>query len=509
MTRLFPALLAAAALFLFTAPGADATRLRRVVPPPLRPIETIVLTGQRIELVPQSALRAVWTQYGPAGLEARAVVDGRACPQIVLDLKQSTMAVRATGDADFRTLCTAPIPAGTRQAALVFQTMAFHNPPPPSGSPVAVWRSWELAEFGPPLTTDTPDAVNVLIWQQQAAARTKTDLVPLPIPVADPQRIVVIGDTGCRIKDGRLQNCTELASWPFSRTAAEAARLRPDLVIHVGDYVSREQPCPAGTAFCQGMPSGDNWPTWDADFFTPAHPLLAAAPFVFVRGNHEDCNRTGSGYLRLLGPDAFVPGAACTAHLPPYAVPFASLNLVVADDSDAPERAVVESSVPVYRAEIATLSHQTQPTWLLLHRPIWGLIAGPLGVPIGGNRTMIEAVGDGGIPAPVTLMLSGHIHTFEAINYSAAMRVPPQLIAGIGGDLLDPAPADLSGAIFHGWSGVSVQTGQSITGFGFLLLTRSEEGWRIDVYDWRGRIERVCQLKTASDASQLNCPRHE
>jgi hypothetical protein len=50
---------------------------------------------------------------------------------------------------------------------------------------------------------------------------------------------------------------------------------------------------------------------------------------------------------------------------------------------------------------------------------------------------------------------------------------------------------------------VHVRDGLSIGGFGFVLMTRMEEGWRLDVYDAHGRIEQVCQFRKA----RLDCPR--
>lgn len=397
------------------------------------------------ESAPQlSALKAAWTQYGPGGvLEARAVVEGASCPQVALDLTRSAMQVRAKGEGNFLTVCTAVIPAATKQAALAFG----------SGGHV--------------------------------------EIAPLALPAAEPQRIVVLGDTGCRIKGDKLQACSDPVAWPFPGLAAAAARLKPDLVIHVGDYLYREQACPANFQGCQGTPFGDNWLTWDADFFAPAKPLLAAAPWVIVRGNHEDCHRAGPGFLRLLGPAAYDPAAACSDHLAPYSVPLSGLNLVVSDNADAPETSLVDKLVPVYRAEFEALAKEPTPSWWLMHRPIWGLIKGPLGIPAGGNLNLMAAVGDAGIPAPVSLMLAGHIHTFEAINY-AGKHVPPQIIAGFGGDYLDPTPANLHGGIFQGSYGVSVKDGLSIGGFGFLLMTKTGADWTVDVYDWQGRIERQC-----------------
>jgi hypothetical protein len=482
--------------------GAEAGKKK--VTPPARPApqDIITIETRTVTMVPPiRTLLAAWTQYGPQGaLEARAVLAAEVCPDLVLDLKHIRMEKRSASDAYFRTVCWAPIPAGTKQAALAFAEEM--PPPPPPGSGEAAEKAWieKLTGLSQPPETAPKEAW--LDWQRAVFANAKWDVVPLPVPVADPQRILIIGDGGCRSKADKHQDCLKPEAWPFAQVSAEAAKLKPDLVIHVGDYVSREQACPADVAVCQNQPFGDNWAAWDADTFTPLKPLLAVAPVVFARGNHEDCNREGLGFLRLLGPQAFDPRAGCIPHLPPYSVPFARLNLVVSDDADAPEMSVVEPSVPVYHAEIANLAKEKTPTWWVLHRPIWGLISGPLGVPIGGNQTLIAAVPETGIPAPVELMLSGHIHTFEVINYTPEPHVPPQILSGRGGDLMDPTPVDLSGAIFQGSSGVHVKDGISVPEFGFSLMTRTDDGWRIDVYDWHGRIQRICQFRN----SRIDCP---
>ncbi len=134
--------------------------------------------------------------------------------------------------------------------------------------------------------------------------------------------------------------------------------------------------------------------------------------------------------------------------------------------------------------------------WLATHRPIWAAISGPLGLPIGGNATMISAAGDLSAFAAISLMLAGHIHTFEAINYDA--KLPPQIVAGHGGDNLDVTPPNLRGAIFQGHSGVSVKDGLSVGGFGFLMLTRDpgNDGWTIQLYDSAGTPKRQCRFET-------------
>ncbi len=323
---------------------------------------------------------------------------------------------------------------------------------------------------------------------------------PLPLPPADPQRILVLGDTGCRIKGSYLQACNDPVAWPFAGLAKAAAAMKPDLVLHLGDYLYRESPCPEGNKGCAGSPYGDNWDSWNADFFAPAAPLLAAAPWIIVRGNHEDCNRSGPGFLRLLGPIAFDPAAPCIAHLEPYAVEIGQQTLAVMDNASASDTSVDADQVVLYRKDFEALTalENTRPgrnIWLAAHRPMWAAISGPLGVPIGGSATLIEAAGDLTAFAAISLMLSGHIHTFEAINYEA--KVPPQIVAGHGGDNLDPTPANLRGTFFQGSSGVHVKDGLSVGGFGFLMMTRElgSEGWQIQLYDSNGVPERQCEFE--------------
>lgn len=323
----------------------------------------------------------------------------------------------------------------------------------------------------------------------------------------NPQRIVILGDTGCRLLGRAIQNCNNPQDWPFANVAAAAARLKPDLVIHLGDYQYRESPCPPGNQGCAGTPYGDNWPAWKADFFAPAAPLLAAAPWIFVRGNHEECSRAGHGFLRLLGPLPW--SQTCAAHLSPYRIPLGDFALMVMDNSDADDLHVDEAMLPEYQADLAaTAAPSPVPVWLAMHRPIWAALGIVANIPAGGNAQIIAAAQKTMIAKPVTLMLSGHIHTFEILNYSrggADGIPPPQIVAGNGGDALVSAPANLRGTIFQGSSGVRVKDGLSVGGFGFLLLTRNVQGWTIDLYDSAGVVEGQCLFTAATD--RLDCPR--
>ncbi len=411
---------------------------------------------------PAAPTRTAWVQAVEGGFEARLMTGDAACPVLHTDRGDMPMAVRAAADAQFPLLCAARIPAG--------------------------------------------------------ASRADIAGVKLPVPAADPRRILVIGDTGCRLQGGTTQDCNAPEQWPFPEVAAAAAKLHPDLVIHVGDYLYRETPCPPGDAGCAGSPYGDNGPAWQADFFTPAAPLLKVAPFVLARGNHEQCAREGAGWLRLLGPLAHTPGAPCREHIPMVTVDLGDVRLAVMDDASAPEMPVNRADLPAYTAEIAELGHIAPPVWFVHHRPIWAAITGPLGIPIGGNKTLVQAVHDAAqaagkdaplIPPNVTLQLSGHIHTFEAINYNRG--VPPQIVAGNGGDLLQVTPKDLYGAIFQGPETVRVTSGLSVGGFGFLLMTRAADGWGIELFDSAGNLIRTCHFTGAQDGRQgrVDCPKGE
>ena len=410
-------------------------------------------------LLPAAAQAAdsAWVQATSSGFEARLVTTAAACPTLRSDKGDAPLTVRAAASLDFPLVCAASIPSGASHASIA-------------------------------------DTV-------------------LPLPAADAQRILVLGDTGCRIKGAALQACNDAAKWPFPQLAAAAAKLKPDLVIHVGDYLYRESACPPGNQGCAGSPWGDNWTTWQADFFDPAAPLLAAAPIVLARGNHEDCSRAGPGWLRLQGPSAFDASAPCAKHLPLFSVDLGGLRLAVMDDATAEETKLDRDQSPTYAAELTGLAAIPAPVWFVHHRPVWGAIAGPLGIPIGGNLQLIDATriaslhGEPLIASTVELMLSGHIHTFEAINY--AKGVPPQLVAGNGGTNLEATPRDLRGAQFQGFSGVTVADGLSLGGFGFLLMTRAESGWTVDIYDTAGTKTRTCRFtsgKTSGNPARLDCP---
>ncbi len=376
-----------------------------------------------------------WTQFTSSGLEARAATSDASCPKATLDGRETPMRVRATPNEAFPVLvCTLAIPKGAGAASV-------------NGRPLAL----------------APPRAN---------------------------RIALIGDTGCRLKAMILQGCNSIKSWPFRLDADVAAEMEPDLVVHVGDLVYRERPCPESSKGCAGSPYGDNWESWKADVFEPAQALLGAAPWVFVRGNHEICDRAGGGWGRLVSPLAFTEGA-CTPQEPPYAIDLGGLTLAVLDVTRAEDRAVDDAVAAALRRQFADLAKVEGPLWIAMHKPIYASVRIKDGVNEGDNKTLVAAT-RGAIGPNTQLLLSGHIHTFQAMSYDGDH--PAQIVAGHGGVVLDAfAPQKLDGLAM---GDAKVDHGVGLTNvFGFAMLDRREAEWQLTDFDTHGQPLARCHLR--------------
>jgi hypothetical protein len=383
----------------------------------------------------EGPLAAAWVELGPGGAAlARAITGAASCPPLTVDGQTRSMQVRAASDgAGFPvTVCEGAIRAGAYSASVAGQ--------------------------------------------------------PLAVPIPSPQRILVIGDTGCRMKaPSEFQACNDPAAWPFARVAAKAAEWRPELVVHVGDFHYRESPCPAGNAGCAGSPVGDTWATWRADFFAPAAPLLRAAPWVMVRGNHEECSRAGQGWFRFLDPRPLPP--KCTDDTAPYVIPLGGPALAVIDSSPASDDSARPKDVARYAAQLDELAKMKPAyTWLATHRPVWGVVTYG-GQTSTGNQTL-QAAMRGRLPASLTLLLAGHIHLFEGLAFEP--RRPPMLLVGNSGTALDTPPTQpLTGMSVDG---ATVTTGKTIGSFGYATLEQTPAGWRAEVHDLEGKMLTQCAL---------------
>ena len=339
--------------------------------------------------------------------------------------------------------------------------------------------------------------------------------MPVPLPPLMVRRIVLIGDSGCRLKaaDKAWQACNDPSAWPFARIAASAARWKPDLVVHVGDYHYRENACPDGNAGCAGSPWGYGEDAWQADLFTPGAALLAAAPWVVARGNHEACNRAGQGWHRLLDPYRLVAGQDCIDaandfagnHAEPFAVDLGGgAQLIVLDLAsigseplapDDPRRARFMADAKA----VAVLARPGKTSFLVGHYPFAAVRTTKSGGTDIGNPALAATFGGAtGIPTlrGIAAVLSGHVHQFEQVSFGGAL--PSQMVTGFSGTFEDdaPAPSDIHGV--RPVPGVpAIRSLLSIFGTqGFATLERRRrDEWRLTVRDADGTAIARCELR--------------
>jgi hypothetical protein len=351
---------------------------------------------------------------------------------------------------------------------------------------------------------------------------------PLPALKALPQRIVVIGDTGCRIKasDNAVQDCSDEKTWPFRKIADKAAAEHPDLVVHVGDYHYRETPCPNDHPGCAGSPWGYGWDAWNADLFAPASGLLAAAPWVVARGNHEECSRAGQGWFRLLDPKPFEAQRSCDEQAndsgadisEPYAVPLGDRwQLIVFDSAKAGNNPLKlnnardASIFANYQHEMLAVAKLASVPGMrsifVSHHPILGFVPANAYVPsgAGGNPALLSVMkslnGTKYFPPGISATLHGHVHLFEAIDFASSH--PATIVAGHGGDNLDN---DLPNALPAGTSpaeGVRVRGIAHSNSFGYLVMDRGPSEWMLRAKRLDGSVLVSCALSE----SGLSCDR--
>ncbi len=342
----------------------------------------------------------------------------------------------------------------------------------------------------------------------------------LPVPARSVVRkIVLLGDTGCRIKGLILnQACNDPSQWPLAQVAHSAAGEHPDLVIHVGDYLYRETACVSGG--CAGSPQGYGWESWRADFFEPLQPLLAAAPWVLVRGNHESCARAGQGWFRFLDPHPYQVRQSCSGALQeevmtaPYAIPLDSREQLIVMDSAVASDKKVRQDAPLVSQfaqqfqRVAQLAQGYKQNWLVLHHDALGYGYLPLLGYQNSNAMLQSALAQAypeGLGAlPIQLVLQGHIHTFELNRFAGTH--PLALITGFGGALLEPEFPDWIPQGFTPSPAARLLETYNDQHFGYTVLERLPgDQWRLTEKDVQGIPRLTCVLQMGQAPYGFDC----
>ena len=466
--------------------------------------------GQHDEHSNHSRLVA-WVELGSGGEAiARAITTDSECPLIRLDNARHQMSLRAVAEtvplrptssppskpSEFPvTTCEYSIPQRTRFATVI----ARH------GEDEGDDRHGHAENHG-----DEEEGQQVV----------------LPLPKRNPRRIVILGDTGCRLHIGDpWQSCFDEQEWPLRTIANTAARFNPDLVLHVGDYHYRENECPPDIGGCQGSPWGYGWDVWDADLFTPAAKLLTAAPWIMVRGNHEECARAGQGWYRFLDTRPYESNRTCNDpanddianYNDPYAVPIGNdTQMIVFDSSKVAKTKITPAVHPAWENYQDEL-HQVEalaaakPDLLSIwanHHPLLAFSPLPGDMVTGGNPALLSVMAatypNRYFPPGINLVFEGHTHILEILSFSTDH--PATWMSGNGGDNLDlnlpdPFPADAHpDGDFS--SAVDVEQIAHTSTFGFTVADRGPNGtWKLRAYTRDGRLLTKCTFS----GSKMSC----
>lgn len=266
----------------------------------------------------------------------------------------------------------------------------------------------------------------------------------------DGLKVVILGDTGCRLRGKEIQNCLDPAEWPLENLLKTAAAEKPDFIIHVGDYhyrVSCNHP-----SKCEPFKNtvGYTWESWVADWFSPAQSLNSI-PVLFARGNHENCRRAWLHWQKYLSPDSNIE--SCRDVDPLQFVDLGDILLVNLDVSGVSDEPLPEDSVDKEKAlaslklfleqsklQIQKITQNTKKkVWLILHKPPYGAVpykekeSQEIFWDSGTPRLQL-ALEETGFNDLVDLYISGHIHNGQVVQGKHAL----QIVTGESGTSLEP-----------------------------------------------------------------------
>jgi hypothetical protein len=241
---------------------------------------------------------------------------------------------------------------------------------------------------------------------------------------------------------------------------------------------------------------------------------LLAAPWVFVRGNHEDCSRAGDGWFTLLDPR---PIKTCTNYSEPYLL---KLNfgapLAVLDTNpafDAPCKQGDKTCIAEFANQVDTYtkafqkisSWKLEHAWLVTHRPVWSVKSGADGLQV--LNVVEETAWKQHRPKGIDLLLAGHTHTFEILGFDAKSDHAMQLVVGNSGTkLVAPLTYDSSAPAVQA---AQIRDFRKIQDFGYTTLTPSETGWNVLAHQRDGKVDIACVVDNGVEAGKAHCTKEK
>ena len=186
-----------------------------------------------------------------------------------------------------------------------------------AGYPQYFVQNTAAANFanGTPMATTSWTECEAVIPPGHATATI--DGVDLKLPVAHPQRILVMADTGCRMNGvlsangSNQQNCASPTAFPWAYLAAVRVAVQTrTLIVQIGDWFYRDTNCKRGVpSGCSDPTSanyetwGDTFDSWNADVFFPRQ--AAAGGGTLDHGARQPRELLGAG--RVAGSRCSIP----------------------------------------------------------------------------------------------------------------------------------------------------------------------------------------------------------
>lgn len=345
-----------------------------------------------------------------------------------------------------------------------------------------------------PKTNEFPHIVceTSLSPEIKTATINKKELIPSNEPL---QEIAILGDTGCGINSSLgKQICTETDQWPFRKIATSIAKINPNLIIHLGDYHYRAKQC-TELKECQDL-SGFGWESWKLDFFEPAKDLLNKAPWIMIRGNHEDCKNAWEGWERFFSLEKV--SETCDTIETPHLLEYKEQNFLIIDTSSTKDSYkklakvkdnITEEFQKTFKQADKLLEGNNlnkHNTWLLTHKPFWsgGYTVHPFYHDEEYSATLAE-VNPTSLLERVRIIFSGHTHLFELISFEDT-SLPIQVIVGNGGNSLITAkiPKKYSKILQN----KKLKYHDIIQEYGYVVLTKDDLSWLLQSFDYNNKL---------------------
>jgi hypothetical protein len=159
------------------------------------------------------------------------------------------------------------------------------------------------------------------------------------------------------------------------------------------------------------------------------------------------------------------------------------------DSSSADDTAAPQDLVDVYSAQIDALSEIAgNNAWLVVHHPVW--VIGEFDGDLFRSNVTLQASTGNVLKPGINLVLSGHIHFFEMLNFVDDR--PPQFVVGFSGTKLDqPVSVPLAGLEI---AGAIVNEGVNLDEFGFVTMEQFEDGWNVSIRNVDGEEVISCVI---------------